>query len=402
MTAARTGVPSAVPDLRRLIDDPRSGPSVANLLESAAALLPDVRVALTSPTASELLARGAEWRAGVPSVTRPIHHGATGAGFVAICGEVAPGAREAVARLVASAVEVALAGMAGADAPTPDEQVAREQAAHRLEGELAIGRRIQRSLMPRRFPAIDGWEIAAAYDAAREVGGDLYDAFPLRDRPGCLGIVVADVTGKGIPAALVMADVRALIHAAADHGGGPALTLSRVNKILVTERETGLFVTVAHGLIDTATGGVTLASAGHEPLHVLHPGGSIDVLELPGRLVGMVEDIQATETRLDIAPGDALVVHTDGVTEAREPSGQFYGEDRYRATLAAAAGRAAGEIVDAVVADVEAFRNGAEASDDLTLLVVRRSPIGVRRRRRAPTLVDRGGDDDVRVDITSG
>jgi hypothetical protein len=238
MTAARTGVPSAVPDLRRLIDDPRSGPSVANLLESAAALLPDVRVALTSPTASELLARGAEWRAGVPSVTRPIHHGATGAGFVAICGEVAPGAREAVARLVASAVEVALAGMAGADAPTPDEQVAREQAAHRLEGELAIGRRIQRSLMPRRFPAIDGWEIAAAYDAAREVGGDLYDAFPLRDRPGCLGIVVADVTGKGIPAALVMADVRALIHAAADHGGGPALTLSRVNKILVTERET--------------------------------------------------------------------------------------------------------------------------------------------------------------------
>jgi sigma-B regulation protein RsbU (phosphoserine phosphatase) len=116
----------------------------------------------------------------------------------------------------------------------------------------------------------------------------------------------------------------------------------------------------------------------------------------------MVEDIQATETRLDIAPGDALVVHTDGVTEAREPSGQFYGEDRYRATLAAAAGRAAGEIVDAVVADVEAFRNGAEASDDLTLLVVRRSPIGVRRRRRAPTLVDRGGDDDVRVDITSG
>src|SRR5690349_14324251 len=109
MTAAPTGVGSAVPDLRRLIDDPRSGASVANLLESAAALLPDVRVALTSPTASELLARGAEWRAGVPSVTRPIQHGGAGAGFVAICGDVAPGAREAVARLVASAVEVALA-----------------------------------------------------------------------------------------------------------------------------------------------------------------------------------------------------------------------------------------------------------------------------------------------------
>jgi sigma-B regulation protein RsbU (phosphoserine phosphatase) len=175
-----------------------------------------------------------------------------------------------------------------------------------------------------------------------------------------------------------------------------------VNKILVSERQTGLFVTVAHGLIDTASGDVTLASAGHEPLHLVHAHGAIDVLELPGRLVGMVDDIKVTETRLQIAPGDALVVHTDGVTEAREPSGQFYGEERYRATLSAAAGRPAGDIVDAVVADVEAFRGGAEASDDLTLLVVRRSPPGVRRTRRRATLVDRGGDDDVRVDVTSG
>ena len=394
--------PSTLPELRRLVDDPHAGPAVARLLESAVALLPGVRVALTSPTASELLARGEDWRADVPSVTRPIEHAAVGAGFVAVCGEAPAADREAVARLVASAVEVALAGLAADDAPSSDAQAAREAAAQRLEGELTIGRRIQRSLMPRRFPAFPGWQIAAAYDAAREVGGDLYDAFPLRDRPGCLGVVVADVTGKGIPAALVMADVRALIHAAADHGGGPAVTLSRVNTILVTERATGLFVTVAHGVIDTGTGGVTLVSAGHDPLHLVHPDGSIDVVEPPGRLIGMVEDIAVVEQRAVIGPGDALVIHTDGVTEAREPAGRFYGEERYRATLAAAAGRPADEIVRAVTADVEAFRAGAEASDDLTLLVVRRDPSGSSGRSRRARVVDRGGDADVRVDVVSG
>src|SRR5690242_3255686 len=191
----------AAEPLRRLLDDPRTAPSIASVLESAAALLPGVRVALTSATASELIARGAEWRGDVPSVTRPIQLGFGSAGFVAVCGDVPLAGREGVARLVGSAVESALAGMAAAAAP-PDPSAADRATAERLEHELVIGRRIQRSLMPRRFPSLPGWEIAAAYDAAREVGGDLYDAFLLRNQPGCLGFVVADVTGKGIPAAL--------------------------------------------------------------------------------------------------------------------------------------------------------------------------------------------------------
>ena len=111
-----------------------------------------------------------------------------------------------------------------------------------LDDELAIGRRIQRSLMPRRFPNLAGWEIAAAYESAREIGGDLFDTFPLRDQPGRLAFAIADVTGKGIPAAILMADARALIHAAADHSTGPAESLSRVNRVLVRERATSLFV----------------------------------------------------------------------------------------------------------------------------------------------------------------
>jgi serine phosphatase RsbU (regulator of sigma subunit) len=241
-----------------------------------------------------------------------------------------------------------------------------------LDHELAIGRRIQLSLMPRRFPNLPGWQIASAYEPAREVGGDFYDAFPLRDRPGRIGLVVADVTGKGIPAAILMADSRALIHAAADHGGEPADTLARVNQILVTERASGLFVTVAHAVLEGATGLLRFASAGHDPVHVLRADGSLEILDPPGRLIGMVADIAAANREIVLGAGDAWIGHTDGVTEARDAAGAFYGEERFRELLRRLAGRSAAGMVDAIAADVASFRGAAEPSDDLTLLVVRR------------------------------
>ena len=241
-----------------------------------------------------------------------------------------------------------------------------------LDQELVIGRRIQISLMPRRFPAIDGWEVASAYEPAREVGGDFYDVFRLRDRGECIGLVVADVTGKGIPAAILMADTRGLIHAAADHSDDPAETLRRVNRILVDERASGLFVTVAHAVLDPATGRLVLARAGHDPVHILRADGRLEILLPPGRLIGMVADLEATSVELVLELGDAFVAHSDGITEARSEDGSFYGEERFRALLGGLVGVPAGGIVDAVVADVTAFRGRAEPSDDLTLLVVRR------------------------------
>jgi sigma-B regulation protein RsbU (phosphoserine phosphatase) len=250
-----------------------------------------------------------------------------------------------------------------------------ERRAH--DEELAIGRRIQLSLMPRRFPEIDGWEIASAYEPAREVGGDFYDVFRIREGGPSIGLVVADVTGKGIPAAILMADSRGLIHAAADHYDDPAETLDRVNRILITERASGLFVTVAHAILDPGTGRLVLARAGHDPVHILRADGRLDVLDPPGRLIGMVEDLAMASAEAVLEPGDAFVGHTDGVTEARAPGGAFYGEDRYRALLARLAGSSAAAIVAAVRADVAAFRGSAEPSDDLTLLVVRRQPVPV-------------------------
>jgi serine phosphatase RsbU (regulator of sigma subunit) len=269
-----------------------------------------------------------------------------------------------------------LASVAGQAAVAIERAALQRQVIERraLDEELAIGRRIQLSLMPRRFPRIDGWEVASGYEPAREVGGDFYDVFRIRDRGDCLGLVVADVTGKGIPAAILMADCKGLIHAAADLYGDPAETLGRVNRILIDERASGLFVTVAHGILDSATGRLVLSRAGHDPVHILRADGRLEVLEPPGRLIGMVADIEAVSVELSLEPGDAFVGHTDGITEARSADGSFYGEDRFRALLGRLAGTPAAGMVEAVVADVEAFRGGAEPSDDLTLLVVRRQP----------------------------
>ena len=268
-----------------------------------------------------------------------------------------------------------LAAVAGQAAVAIERAGLQRQIAERrvLDHELEIGRRIQLSLMPRRFPDVPGWEIASAYDPAREVGGDFYDVFPLRQRPTLVGLVVADVTGKGIPAAILMADSRALIHAAADHGDDPAVTLARVNQILVSERASGLFVTVAHAVLDAPSGRLRMASAGHDAVHVLRADGGLEVLDPPGRLMGMTADIMATPLDVELRAGDAWIGHTDGVTEARDPSGGFYGEGRFRDLLVSLAGQSAGAIVAAVMTDVASFRGVAEPFDDVTLLVVRRA-----------------------------
>jgi serine phosphatase RsbU (regulator of sigma subunit) len=289
-------------------------------------------------------------------------------------------ARRAGARPFSPADRNLVAAVASQAAVANERAGLQRQIADRqvLDHELAIGRRIQLSLMPRRFPALAGWQIASAYEPAREVGGDFYDAFTIRDRPDRIGLVVADVTGKGIAAAILMADARGLIHAAADHGGEPADPLARVNEILVSERASGLFVTVAHAVLEGSSGRLRLASAGHDPVHVLRADATLEVLDPPGRLVGMVRDIAARDVEVVLAPGDAWIGHTDGVTEARDAAGSFYGEERFRDLLQSLAGRSATEIVQAVVTDVASFRGVAEPSDDLTLLVVRRADPGER------------------------
>jgi sigma-B regulation protein RsbU (phosphoserine phosphatase) len=242
----------------------------------------------------------------------------------------------------------------------------------RVDQELAIGRRIQLALVPRRFPEAEGWSFAAAYEPALEVGGDLFDAFNRRGRTDQLGLLVADVTGKGIPAALLMADVRALLHAAADNASGPADALDRVNRILVRERATALMVTATLLFLDAATGAVRHAGAGHEPFLVARAAGGVETHEAGGTILGLSGTTTFEDRVEHLAPGDSLVLYTDGITDARDTERRFYGQERLLRTVEVACGRPAEAIVRAITEDVRAFRGDADPFDDLTLLVVER------------------------------
>jgi phosphoserine phosphatase RsbU/P len=267
---------------------------------------------------------------------------------------------ESVLALVARSLELAMRG-------------AREAAHHaRIEQEMSIGRRIQLALLPQRFPEVDGWSFAAAYEAAREVGGDLYDLFPVRGRTERIGLLIADVTGKGIPAALLMADARALLHAATDNADTPGDALRRVNRILVTERPTSLFVTAALHVLDTSTGELRYASAGHEPSLLLRAGRGIEDLVGDGPLLGAFADATYEERTTTLAAGDVLVAYTDGVTDARGLDGGFFGEDRLREVIERADTSEPEALATAIVEAVRSHRAGAEAFDDLTLLVAAR------------------------------
>jgi serine phosphatase RsbU (regulator of sigma subunit) len=228
--------------------------------------------------------------------------------------------------------------------------------------------------MPATVPQPDGWRIATAYRAARIVGGDFYDAYELPARPGRIGFVVADVTGKGVTAALMMAFARAVMRSAAYNGSGPADALERTNHVLAGDARTGLFVTAFVGELDPATSMLRHAAAGHEPplLCRAATGRAADI-DVPGTpLLGAFTALGATELEVRLAPGDVLLAYTDGVTDAQDPDGTRFGDGRLRATVEAAAGGGAAALLASVLAAVDTFARGSPPADDITLLALER------------------------------
>ncbi len=245
----------------------------------------------------------------------------------------------------------------------------------RLERELAIGRQIQLGLLPKDCPVVPGWEFAAVYQAARQVGGDFYDFPELPGEPGRLGLVIADVADKGVPAALMMALSRAMVRTATADGRGPSAALGLANELILKHSQTDLFVSAFYATLDTRGGRLTYANAGHNrPLWVQISSGEIQELAARGIVLGVLEDIELEEREIDVAPGDLLVFYTDGVTEAMNTDGQQFGRERLRAAVAATPEASAQHIIAAVVDAVRAFTGDAPQSDDLTLLVVKRCP----------------------------
>jgi serine phosphatase RsbU (regulator of sigma subunit) len=241
----------------------------------------------------------------------------------------------------------------------------------RLERELQLAREIQQTLMPRESPQLTDWELAVLCSPARQVGGDFYDFFELdQDR---LGLVIADVADKGMPAALFMALTRTLVRAAAQEEDSPSAALVRTNDLLVPDAEQGMFVTALYAVLSQETGKLTYANAGHnQPLLFRSSSGELEILAKGGMALGVLEGSRAEEHSVTLEPGDFLVFYTDGVTEAMNYDNQVYGEPRLEQTILSTRSETAQSILDTIEESVAAFAGSTPPSDDLTLMVLRR------------------------------
>ena len=241
----------------------------------------------------------------------------------------------------------------------------------RLERELKMARAVQASLLPNQLPDIPGFSFAAGWHSAYEVAGDFYDIFPLAD--GRWGIVIADVSDKGAPAALYMVLARGLIRAKAGQTPSPAATLMQVNQALIEQSSVSMFVTVFYGILDPMTRTLTYTLAGHNPPIIRRASAPAKTEQLPkgGRVIGLFDEVSLADATINFAPGDLLVMYTDGVTETFSANGEMFGDERLIQIIHAQPMVSAQELLDAIMAQVTTFAGGAPQSDDITLLVMR-------------------------------
>lgn len=248
------------------------------------------------------------------------------------------------------------------------EQQAEAKERERIQQELEVAALIQQTLLPKELPSINGWNVDAFYRPARAVGGDFYDFIQLDENR--LGVVIGDVTDKGVPAALVMATSRSMLRAAALRHDSPSAVLAEVNENLVPEIPPAMFVTCLYAIIDTGVGELVFANAGHNLPYV---GTSDDVTELraTGMPLGLMPGMSYEEKTYRFSDGDVMVLTSDGITEAHNPGGEMYGFARLIGQVGLETGNE--DLCSALVADLEAWTGPeAEQEDDVTLVVIRR------------------------------
>ena len=249
------------------------------------------------------------------------------------------------------------------------EQQAEAEERERIQQELQVAALIQQTLLPKELPAIPGWHVDAFYRPARAVGGDFYDFITLED--GRLGVVIGDVTDKGVPAALVMATCRSMLRAAASRHSSPSAVLAEVNEALVPEIPPAMFVTCLYAIIDTSQGEIIFANAGHNLPYVRTSDGVVE-LRATGMPLGLMPGMPYDERTYRLERGDVMVLTSDGITEAHDAEGEMYGFGRLMGRVAIKPSN--DDMVAAIVGDLENFTGeGAEQEDDITLVVVRRT-----------------------------
>ena len=256
-----------------------------------------------------------------------------------------------------------------------------EDAAARIDAELAFAKAIQCSSLPSVFPPYPDrpeFDIWAHMETAKEVGGDFYDFYFLDEET--LAFVIADVSGKGIPAAMFMMTAKTVLKSLAQTGMEVQEVFTKANEKLCEGNETGMFVTAWMGYLDTRTGRITFANAGHNPPLVRHADGSFTYLRSrPGLVLAGMEGLRYRKNELQLRPGDQLFLYTDGVTEAIDEANGFYGEDRLCRVLDRTEADDAQSLCEAVQEDLRAFMGSADQFDDITMLSLRYR--GVENRR---------------------
>jgi sigma-B regulation protein RsbU (phosphoserine phosphatase) len=227
------------------------------------------------------------------------------------------------------------------------------------------------------MPAIPGWEFAAMYQSANQVGGDFYDVFRLPQPTGASpiwGMMVADVTGKGIPAALMMAFSHAILQAATFVHQRPGEILSHANKLIIQHSRSGLLLTVFYATLQPETSQLWFANGGHEP-PFWYRAAQQDCVELnqgASLLVGARRSTLFPEHSIPLAPGDILVLYTDGVTEARSPSGDFFTSERLQEIIASCGEASAADLLKTILGEIKEFTGERPQADDITLFVIKR------------------------------
>ena len=245
-----------------------------------------------------------------------------------------------------------------------------------IKSDLAVAGEIQQAILPQRFPPIeemaDMVDLFATMTPAKEVGGDFFDFFKIDEKR--LGFVIADVSGKGVPASIFMAVSRTLLRATGMRGIDTNECLNYVNNMLCHESIDSMFVTVFYGIYNTETGLVEYTNAGHNPPYVVRADGTVDALPMSENIVaGMFDDFTFTQSTLQLDKGDMLVLFTDGVTEAFNTSGEMFDEKGLETTLEnKGAGKSSHDICQEILKDVNDFSGKEPQSDDITLMAIRR------------------------------
>ncbi|WOF16381.1 SpoIIE family protein phosphatase [Methanoplanus sp. FWC-SCC4] len=253
---------------------------------------------------------------------------------------------------------------------TRRERDAYESELNRKKAELEIAAEIQRDFLPKNIPEINGFDLFAKTHPAKEVGGDFYDVIPLG--LGKTGLVIADVSGKSVPAALFMALSRTIVRASAGWHTTVTKAIEEANSLISSESDSGMFVTLFYSIIDEKSRVLSYTNAGHNPPFVfLNSDGRFETLPPTGIALGVMEDMTYKSGEIRLMTGDCVVFYTDGVTEAINSTEEAYGEERLKRTILNNHSKSAEEISDAILWDVNLFCGSEPQFDDITVMVLK-------------------------------